>query len=73
MTSKKVAVVMKCGPVHHNHLIRENIVHMNLNAIIPSVYISSISYCMKITKASLLLNVTETCSCKRPCPDHQID
>ena len=38
---------------HHNHLIKENIVHMNLNAIIPSVYIRSISYCMKIPKVSL--------------------
>ena len=49
----------------HNHLIKENIVHMNLNAIIPSIYISSISYCMKITKVPLLSNVTETYSCKR--------
>ena len=24
-------------------------------------------------KASLLSNVTETCPCKRPCPDQQID
>ena len=23
-------------------------------------------------KASLLSNETETCSCKRPCPDHKI-
>ena len=48
---------------HHNHLIKENIVHMNLNAIIPSVYMRSISYCMKIPKGSLLSNVTETFSC----------
>ena len=33
---------------------------MNLNAIIQSVYISSISYCMKIPKVSLISNVTET-------------
>ena len=46
---------------------------MILNTIIPNVYISSISYCIKIHKTSLLSNVTETCSCKIPCPDHQID
>ena len=45
---------------------------MNLKAIIPNVYISSISYCIKMHKASLLSNVTETCSYKRPCPDHQM-
>ena len=33
---------------------------MNLNAIIPSVYISSISYCMKIPTVSLLSNEIET-------------
>ena len=37
---------------------------MNLNAIVPNVYISSISYCIKMHKTSLLSNVTETCSCK---------
>ena len=58
---------------HHNHLIKENITYMNLNTIVPNVYISSISYCTKMHKASLLSNVKETCSCKRPCPDHQID
>ena len=58
----------------HNHLIKENIiVQIDLNAIIPSVYISSILYCIKILKVSLLSNVAEACSCKRPYPDHQID
>ena len=37
---------------------------MNLNAIIPSVYISSISNYMKIPKVSLLSNVIETFSWK---------
>ena len=59
---------------HNNHfLIKENIVQMNLNAIIPSVYISSISYCIKIPIVSILSNVTETCLYKIPYPDHQID
>ena len=30
---------------------------MNLNAIVPNVYISSISYCIKMHKTSLLSNV----------------
>ena len=46
---------------------------MNLNAIIPRIYISSNSYCMKIPKISLLSNVTETFSSKRPYADHQMD
>ena len=54
-------------------MVKENIIQMNLNAIIPNVYISSISYCMKIHNVSLLSNVTDTCSCKMPYPDHQID
>ena len=58
---------------HHNHFIKKNIIQMNLNAIVPIVYISSISYCIKIHKAYLLSNITETCSCIRPCPGHQID
>ena len=58
---------------HHKHLIKENIILLNLKAIIPNVDISSISYCIKIHKASLLSNGTETCSFNRPCPDHQID
>ena len=56
----------------HNHLEKENIIHMNKNAIAPNVYIRSISYCTKMHKASLLSDRTETCSCKRPCPDHKI-
>ena len=49
---------------------------MNLNAIIPNVYISSISYCIKMHKASHLSSETETCSCKKTlfwssnCPTH---
>ena len=55
---------------HHNHFIKENIIQMNLNAIVPNVYVSSNVYCIKMHKASLLSNVTETCSCILPCPDH---
>ena len=58
---------------HHKQLIKENIKQMNLKAIIPNLDISSISYCIKIHKASLISNATETCSYKKPCPDHQID
>ena len=58
---------------HHDHLVIENIIQMNLNAIVPIVYISSISYCLKMHKASLLSNVTKTCPCKRPYPDQLID
>ena len=29
-------------------------------------------YSIKMHKASLLSNETETCSCERPCPDHKI-
>ena len=38
---------------------------MNLNAIIPNVYIISISYCIQMHKASHLSSETETCSCKK--------
>ena len=38
---------------------------MKQNAIIPNVYISSISYCIKMHKASFLSSETETCSCKK--------
>ena len=58
---------------HHNHLVKENIKQIDLNANVPNVYISSISYCIELRKASLLSNVTETCSRKIPCPDRQID
>ena len=58
---------------HHNQLVKENIIQMNLNAIISKVYISSILYGIKIHKDSLLYNVTDNCPCKRPRPDHQID
>ena len=58
---------------HHNHLEKETSIQMILNAVVPNVFISSISFCIKMHKASLLSNVTETCSCKRPCPDPQID
>ena len=46
---------------------------MNLKDIVPNVYISSISYCTKMHKASLFSNVRKTFSCKIHCPDHQID
>ena len=69
--------VYASGPIRRclfiDYIIKENVIQMNLKAIIPNVYISSISYCIKIHKASLLSNVKETCSCKIPCPDHQID
>ena len=42
---------------------------MNSNAIIPNVYISLISYCTEIHKASLLPDVTDTCSCTRSAQD----
>ena len=38
---------------------------MHLNAIIPNVYISSISYCTKMLKASHLSSGKETCSYKK--------
>ena len=38
---------------------------MNENSIIPNVYISSISYCIKMHKASHLSSETETVSCKK--------
>ena len=46
---------------HHtcNQLVKENIIKMNFIAIVPNVYISSISYCIKLSY------VTETCSCIR--------
>ena len=52
---------------HNNHLVKENIVQMIKNFIIANVYISwfsSISYCIKMHKASHLSSETETCSCK---------
>ena len=72
---------------HHNHLVEENIIQINVNTYVPNVYISLISYCIKMQKASRLLNVycikmqkashlsnvTETRSCKRHGPDHQIN
>ena len=58
---------------HHNHLMKENIIQMNFKAIIPNVYISSISHCITIHKSSFLSNMKETYSCKIPCPDQQID
>ena len=41
------------------------IIQMNLNAIVPNVHISLISFCIKMLKATLLSNVTEACSCKK--------
>ena len=58
---------------HHNHLVKEKIVQMILNSIVPHVFISSISFCIKMHKTSLSSNVTETCSCKRPSPNPQIN
>ena len=58
---------------HHNHLVKEKNIEINLNANVSNVYISSISYCMNMHKASLFSNVTETCSCKRPCPGPKIE
>ena len=57
---------------HHNQLVKENIIKVNLNAIFQNVYISFISYCIKIHKTPLLLNVTETRSWKRSCPQSTI-
>ena len=45
--------------LHHNQLVNENIIKKNFNAIVPNVYISSISYCIKMNKTSLLSNVAE--------------
>ena len=45
---------------------------MNKNDIIPNVYISSISYCIKMHKAFHLSSETETCSCKKTLSDHKI-
>ena len=53
---------------HPNHLVKEKIIQIifyELNAIIPNVYISSISYCIKMHKASHLSSETETFSCKK--------
>ena len=58
---------------HHNHLVKENIIQMNLNAIVPNVYISSTVYCIKMHKTSPLSIMTETCVFNRPCPDPKID
>ena len=58
---------------HHDHLVKENIIQMNLKAFVPIVYISSFSYYIKMHEASILSDVTETSLCKRPCPDQQIE
>ena len=50
---------------HNNHLVKENVVQMNYNAIIPNVYIISILYCIKMHNASHLSSETETFSCKK--------
>ena len=47
---------------YHNHLVKENCIQMNLNAIIPNAYIRSIAYSIEMHKVSLLSNMTETCS-----------
>ena len=39
---------------HHNQLVKENIIKMSSNAIVPNVYISSISYCIKMHKTALI-------------------
>ena len=59
--------------LHHNHLVKEIIIQMSLNAIVSSVYISSYVHCIKMHKASLLSIVTETCSCIIPCSDPKIE
>ena len=40
-------------------MVKENIIKMNFNAIVKNVYISSISYNIKMHKSSLLSNVTK--------------
>ena len=50
---------------HNNHLVKENIIQMNKNAITPNVYINSISYCIKMHRASHLSSEKETCSCQK--------
>ena len=52
----------------HKNLVKENIIQMNQNAIIPNVCISSISYCIKMHKSS----ETKPVHAKRPCSDHKI-
>ena len=40
------------GLPHHKQLVKETIIRMNINAVVPNVYISSISYCIKMHKIS---------------------
>ena len=59
---------------HHNHLVKQNSIQMNLIKCHFSKCIHQLNFIMhQHSQSSLLSNVRDTCSCKRPCFDHGID